>query len=901
MTFNQDKLKELTELQRQREEEQYRDGAAAFRKNLRSRKEKSDYSRSKGSKAYILEALEGATEAIDVAFQSTLRGAGNHNSLVGSWMRRVQSLPHYNIRSLDEGDELKDDGTIEAWNAEQAAYITLKLALDNAGTPMTLTKFNGKISGRETLTALQHKIGREIDLQMFWNYLWAHFPERQWGTSFVSRLQQEIAGRHASLDQRSYVTKRFMKDRAESDWELAKIFDWTWMTASQLQAVGAKALQAVNGKKVEETEEQIFNVPKLRPGGKKHASLYLELTQTGQDFINAINSMVEELSFDIRPMLCPPLDHTPGKCGGYLKEAHDRKSLSTVSSKIKGDLNISAEHYEFLNALQHVPFRINNQILDVMLKVKELTGTASHIGSFFPMPNKDDYVRPIPDHLVPGSDEHVLERKRKGREERAFRDLQDKAKGARVEDVLRVAQADRHTPQFWLPVFSDFRGRSYAEVGLLSYQGQDHSKALLQFAEGAPVDDRTEHWLKVELSGLMGYDKESWDERLGRVDEYREQIIQSVRDPIHHDFWKGTDKPWQFLAAAQEWVRLFVDNDSYRFTHARVSIDATCSGQQIMAGLLRDQATAEQVNLTKSERPSDVYTALLSNALKRLEGVETPIMYKDKDGTNHAVPRAKLGALADPDTKRRSKARKGGKAIVMVAQYGAGDDTQIKDFQQAVWLPWLPRDLQHEINDSGGQTFSPAEAKALHKAVFKDALGDTLPALVAFVKWTREVCETALNNGSKVIYLPGADGSTVIQDYRVMDPKGSKVRTDHVGQIRKKHVTYLTTKTDEIDTGKHRTSVTANLIHCQDGAVLVKSLKDIGLPFTSTHDSVSGRPGADMDKIEKELRMGLKAVIESDVLRRFVERNGLKWEDHLPPITGDYNPDDLDDALYPYS
>jgi hypothetical protein len=62
---------------------------------------------------------------------------------------------------------------------------------------------------------------------------------------------------------------------------------------------------------------------------------------------------------------------------------------------------------------------------------------------------------------------------------------------------------------FYLPVFSDFRGRLYTLSNYLSYQGNDLARSLLLFDSSEVLNDKGYECLNVYFSNLAGYDKKS--------------------------------------------------------------------------------------------------------------------------------------------------------------------------------------------------------------------------------------------------------------------------------------------------------------------------------------------------------------------------------------------------------
>ena len=53
------------------------------------------------------------------------------------------------------------------------------------------------------------------------------------------------------------------------------------------------------------------------------------------------------------------------------------------------------------------------------------------------------------------------------------------------------------------------------------------------------------------------------------------------------------------------------ENPEEYICHQHVHVDGSCNGMQHYAALGRDDRGARQVNLADSERPGDVYTAIL--------------------------------------------------------------------------------------------------------------------------------------------------------------------------------------------------------------------------------------------------------------------------------------------------
>ena len=69
------------------------------------------------------------------------------------------------------------------------------------------------------------------------------------------------------------------------------------------------------------------------------------------------------------------------------------------------------------------------------------------------------------------------------------------------------------------------------------------------------------------------------------------------------------------MAACHEYYHCCLRKDKHT-TGLCIAVDATCSGLQILAGLAKDQSTAELVNVCPGDHPSDAYKAVAEEAKK---------------------------------------------------------------------------------------------------------------------------------------------------------------------------------------------------------------------------------------------------------------------------------------------
>ena len=91
-------------------------------------------------------------------------------------------------------------------------------------------------------------------------------------------------------------------------------------------------------------------------------------------------------------------------------------------------------------------------------------------------------------------------------------------------------------------------------------------------------------------------------------------------NPFEERWWLGTDSPFQLLAACLDLSdALELDDPTSHVSHIAVHQDGSCNGLQHYAALLKDRLGGEQVNLTPSEQPQDVYAGVRALVAQKVE------------------------------------------------------------------------------------------------------------------------------------------------------------------------------------------------------------------------------------------------------------------------------------------
>jgi DNA-directed RNA polymerase, mitochondrial len=206
-----------------------------------------------------------------------------------------------------------------------------------------------------------------------------------------------------------------------------------------------------------------------------------------------------------------------------------------------------------------------------------------------------------------------------------IKELKDKSEELQRITTLQIAETYSNIP-FYLPLQCDWRGRIYTNPFFITYQGGDLSTSLLEFWDG--------HFLtKSGLDSLYIYGANNYNESNISKDTYPNRIkwVKNNMENIlkmEPDFILKAENKFVFTAFCLT-IRELNKNPNY-LVKLPVWLDATCSGIQILAAILRDLQLAKEVNLIPqddSKGPSDIYNSLREpiNDLIREEGKNNKI------------------------------------------------------------------------------------------------------------------------------------------------------------------------------------------------------------------------------------------------------------------------------------
>lgn len=157
----------------------------------------------------------------------------------------------------------------------------------------------------------------------------------------------------------------------------------------------------------------------------------------------------------------------------------------------------------------------------------------------------------------------------------------------------------------------DKRGRIYTKESIISPQSYEENKAILSFAKEKQLDERGWYWFKIAIANHFGLDKATWSERISWFETNEKDILAGKLNnqaSEKHLFKQAVDAYNEALITGK--------------TGYIVRLDATCSGPQLMATVMRDVELMEKLNVLGDSERKDFYT-IVTNEMKSLGSTQT--------------------------------------------------------------------------------------------------------------------------------------------------------------------------------------------------------------------------------------------------------------------------------------
>lgn len=198
---------------------------------------------------------------------------------------------------------------------------------------------------------------------------------------------------------------------------------------------------------------------------------------------------------------------------------------------------------------------------------------------------------------------------------------------AQLARDIKTAEIELCRGMFYNTYHLDFRGRIYSDQHF-NFLRDDRVRSLYRFRYGAFIGHDGLEWLKIHVANTHGKDKLSYAERIKWADQHRADIV-SVADDAHGSFkfWRVADKPFAFAAACKELAGALVNPEM--ITTLPLTFDHSASGLQHLALIRLDEHAATLVNLVDSDKPHDVYAALVERTLELFDHSEEACFWRE--------------------------------------------------------------------------------------------------------------------------------------------------------------------------------------------------------------------------------------------------------------------------------
>jgi DNA-dependent RNA polymerase len=443
-----------------------------------------------------------------------------------------------------------------------------------------------------------------------------------------------------------------------------------------------------------------------------------------------------------------------------------------------------------------------------------------------------------------------------------------------------MADAERVRGEvFYIDQSCDHRGRVYG-LPYFNYGRADHVRALFKFAHGAPITERGIWWLKVATANCydeIGMSRRPFEERVAWTEKNLDRIRQVAADPwsgvllygegrvlteetvVTHPLlgpyakgrpWLAAAKdPYQFLAHAIELVAALKEGTGF-VTTLPIPFDASNSGAQHYALLMRDRRLAELTNLVDSDEPRDLYSEFGDHVMRLFSARQSEI--------------ERGGAIGDSDQqelhhirwceRQELHERKAQKGFAVAWIYGSGDRRQKAALGRRIRKEFRVPEFRpgHKVLDAFGEP-----TKTL-KVVRRWLPDDEVPR--GMIKWFIErqykaMEETAPSITKAMKFIQSL--SRVLTPLEWVSPSGVPVRnlswktktsalTLWLGSEKKpdRHVGAVGYE-PEPDAGKTLRAGPPNLVHSMDAshlALVALACKRARIPLLTVHDSFATLP-----------------------------------------------------------
>ena len=621
-----------------------------------------------------------------------------------------------------------------------------------------------------------------------------------------------------------------------------------------------------------------------RYNAQGHRQTVLVINDQLLEEVLEFNHRVQSMFPKYQPMTVPPKPWAGSYRGGLVGEQGRRtKLVRKVSRTYLEDLNNSASEIapvlEAVNAVQATPWRINKKVLDVLIAARRRTSGG------FKLPTKGRLRWPEkPDDY--DSNPKARQQYAHAVNRRNDADKSNRGNYIALEYLTDTAKEYRDCPRFYFPHNMDWRGRIYPITSYLSPQGNQWSRALLEFADGMAVGPDGFMWLALHGTACWGYDKVSIQERIEWAEQHSRKIVEVTKYPLEMSWWEQADDPWGFLAFCYEWAGFCIHGSRY-VSHLPIAMDGSCNGLQNFAAMLRHEPTARAVNLAPSDKPNDIYSQVGAIVAKDVEilAASDPRtaeeLYEDIKKTTKEIFDADTGEEKGSFGKVPKEVTASWDVLCAKWMHGSISRTLVKrpvmTYPYAVSEYGVRKQLAKVIKELVREEKLDVPYEHASKIAFMlkgpvfSAVRSEVWAAARAMDWLKEVV-TVLSKTKLPVMWRSPIGFPIVQEYK---KKKTKEVCCRIGKVRIR--ANVREQIDEVDCRAQASAIAPNFVHSCDAAHLQLTVLNCcrqGVKhFHMIHDSYGTHAG-NATVLAATLRSTFIDMYTEDVLQKFVE--GIK-------------------------
>ena len=467
--------------------------------------------------------------------------------------------------------------------------------------------------------------------------------------------------------------------------------------------------------------------------------------------------------------------------------------------------------------------------------------------------------------------------------------------------IKEYSEADYFTAQY----FACGRNRGYMVSSDTSHmQNKDARNTIIMIPTEFDKGELANSIGKV-MRDHTGQNMDKWakQKRIDYVLAHIDTIRRHVKDYAGTaSEWLSHKDPEGYMSEAVRFIASVDDNEP---NGTMCGSDATCSGLQVVAGLVRSRAIGQMVNLTATTEYHDAYVNLV-DWVKDNYGTAEQIFYGNFKHDGFDTDQFKALSIEIADIINNKIGRGYGKAGLMKITYGASTLTTIDDVRDLLIEDKIVEPLEW-IEGKLAETNTNIIATVLGTIVSRGAREIGREALVV-MSWITDIARAVGNKGGYMVWHDTNGNKMHNNKYLTSKAEYSNMIGEKGAMKLKKVNQHIASGT--LDRDGMLLSAAVNVIHSLDANIMANVASvcaDRNIPLETIHDQfkTTSNHMAELDII---IREQFAVIFSQDILLSIVESNReLLSDDEVAffiktcPMVNDLDVNEISNNMYGFS